>query len=103
MNSCGSQGPPSRAYSLCHVTIIIKKMVSKHGEVVGALFEKVLRFLLAQIILTCSSDYSGSVKNTIAMKSTKVQTLGAVTLHATTACTDDASIVGLSPLNWAVV
>ena len=26
------------------------------------------------------------------MKSTKVQTLGAVTLHATTACTDDANI-----------
>ena len=37
------------------------------------------------------------------MKSTKVQTLGAVTLHATTACTDEASIVGLSPLNWAIV
>ena len=29
------------------------------------------------------------------MKSTEVQTLGAVTLHATTACTDDASIVAL--------
>ena len=28
----------------------------------------------------------------------KVQTLGAVTLHATTDCTDDASIVGLGPL-----
>ena len=35
------------------------------------------------------------------MKSTKVQTLGAVVLHATTACTDDASIVG--PLSWAIV
>ena len=39
----------------------------------------------------------------ISMKSTKVQTLGAVGLHATTACTDDASIVGLGPLNWAIV
>ena len=29
------------------------------------------------------------------MKSTKVPTLGAVTLHATTAYTDDTSIVGL--------
>ena len=37
------------------------------------------------------------------MKSTKVQTLGAVTLHATTDCTDDAGIVGLGPLNWAIV
>jgi len=37
------------------------------------------------------------------MKSTKVQALGAVALHATTAaCTDDASIVGLGPLNWAI-
>ena len=35
------------------------------------------------------------------MKSTKVQTLGAVTLHATTDCTDDASIVGLGPFIWA--
>ena len=37
------------------------------------------------------------VKVTFPMKSTKVQTLGAVALHATTACTDDLSIVGLSP------
>ena len=37
------------------------------------------------------------------MKSTKVQTLSAVTLHATTDCTDDASIVGLGPVNWAIV
>ena len=37
------------------------------------------------------------------MKSTKVQTLGAIALHATTDCTDDASIVGLGPLNWAIV
>ena len=40
---------------------------------------------------------------TCLMKSTKVQTLGAVALHATTACTDDASIVVLSPLSWAIV
>ena len=31
------------------------------------------------------------------MKSTKVQTLGAVALHATAACTDEASIIGLTP------
>ena len=34
-------------------------------------------------------------------KSTKVQTLGAVALHATTDCTDEASIIG--SLNWAIV
>jgi len=32
---------------------------------------------------------------TLKMKSTKVQTLGAVALHGTTAYTDEASIVGL--------
>jgi len=32
-----------------------------------------------------------------------VQTLGAVALHAKTACTDEASIIGLSSLNWAIV
>jgi len=38
------------------------------------------------------------------MKSTKVQILSTVALHATTAWTDDASIVGLCPLNyWARV
>jgi len=37
------------------------------------------------------------------MKSTKVQTLGRVALHATTDCTNDTSIVGLGPLNWAIV
>ena len=37
------------------------------------------------------------------MKSTRVQTLGTVALHATTDCTDDASIVCLGPLNWAIV
>ena len=36
------------------------------------------------------------------MKSTKVKTLGTVALHATTDCTDDAKIVGLGPLNWAI-
>ena len=36
-------------------------------------------------------------------KKIKVQTLGAVALHATTACTDDASTVGLNPLNCAIV
>ena len=41
--------------------------------------------------------------STDSMKSTKVQTLGVVVLHTTTACTDDASIIGLSPLNWAIV
>ena len=43
-----------------------------------------------------------AVPNTTEMKSTKVQTLSAVALHATTACTDDSSIVGLDPLNWAI-
>ena len=33
--------------------------------------------------------------NATGMKSTKVQTLSTVALHATTDCTDDASIVGL--------
>ena len=37
------------------------------------------------------------------MKSSKVQTLGTVALHAATDCTDDASIVGLGPLNWAIL
>ena len=37
--------------------------------------------------------------NNIKMKSTKVQTLGAVALHSITPCTNDASIAGLSPLN----
>ena len=37
------------------------------------------------------------------MKSTIVQTISAVALQATTASTDDASIDGLSPLNWAIV
>ena len=37
------------------------------------------------------------------MKSTKVQTLGAVALNATTACTDDASIAGFGPLHLDIV
>jgi len=36
------------------------------------------------------------------MKSTKVQILGTVALHARTDCKDDTSIVGLGPLNWAI-
>ena len=45
-----------------------------------------------------------AVPKTTEMKSTKVQTLGAVALHATctTACTDETSIIGLSSLNWAI-
>ena len=31
------------------------------------------------------------------------QTLNAVALPATTACTDDANIVALGPLTWAIV
>ena len=38
----------------------------------------------------------------IIMKSTEVQTLGAVALYTTTACTDEASIIGLGSLNWAI-
>ena len=49
------------------------------------------------------SVYIVVIQNMFQMKSTKVQTLGAITLHATTDCTDDASIVGLGPLNWAIV
>ena len=40
---------------------------------------------------------------TLQMKSTKVKPLGTVALHATTAFTDDASIIDLSPLSWAIV
>ena len=40
---------------------------------------------------------------TLQMKSTKVKTLGTVALHATTACTDDASIIDLGPFSWAIV
>ena len=35
----------------------------------------------------------------VTMKTTKVQTLGAVALYATAAYTDDASIVGFGPLH----
>jgi len=44
-----------------------------------------------------------TTNTTCFMKSTKVQTLSAVALHTTTDCTDGASIVGLGPLNWAIV
>ena len=47
--------------------------------------------------------YMLTVSMMITMKSTKVQTLGAFALHATTACTDDASTAGLCPLNCAIV
>ena len=45
------------------------------------------------------------ISDKVEMKSTKVQTLGTVTVRATTDCTDDASIVGLGPLNcnWSIV
>ena len=59
-----SRGPPSRAYRLRHVTITITNMVSKYGKLSVPSsfcpFGKVLRVLLAQIVLC--SDYSGSVK-----------------------------------------
>ena len=36
-------------------------------------------------------------------KSPEAQILSTVALHKITACTDDASIFGFSPLNWAIV
>ena len=51
-------------YCLRHVTITITNMVSKYGKLSGPSsfcpFGKVLRVLLAQIVLC--SDYSGSLK-----------------------------------------
>ena len=59
-----SRGLPSRAYRLRHMTITITNMVSKYGKLSGPSsfcpFGKVLRVLLAQIVLC--SDYSGSMK-----------------------------------------
>ena len=59
-----SRGPPSRAYRLRHVTITITKWLPKYGKLSGTSsfcpFGKVLRVLLAQIVL--GSDCSGSVK-----------------------------------------
>ena len=56
--------PPSRAYRLRHMTITITKWFPKYGKLSGTssfcLFGKVLRVLLAQIVL--GSDYSGFVK-----------------------------------------
>ena len=49
----------------------------------------------------CNSQESTSPADR--MKSTKVQTLSAITLHTTTDYTDDASILGLGPLSWAIV
>ena len=59
-----SRGPPSRAYNLRHVTIIIRKwlpnMVKLSVALESAHSREDSRLLLAQIILR--SDYSGSVK-----------------------------------------
>ena len=50
---------------------------------------------------------TGSAKTghftSVTMKTTKVQTLGAVALYATAACTDDASIVGFGPLHLILI
>jgi len=51
------------------------------------------RWLILNICLP--SDCNSCPRAHVEMKSTKVQTLGAVTLLATAACTDDANIVGL--------
>ena len=63
-----SRDRPSRAYGLRHVTIIRESVITKWFPNMGKLsgtsslcpFEKVIRFLLAQILL--GSDYSPSVK-----------------------------------------
>ena len=63
-----SRDRPSRAYGLRHVTIIRESVITKWFPNMGKLsgtsslcpFEKVIRFLLAQIVL--GSDYSPSVK-----------------------------------------
>ena len=59
-----SRCPPSRAYKLRHVTIIIRKwlpnMVKLSGALDSAHSRKDTNILLAQI--TLRSDYSGSVK-----------------------------------------
>ena len=61
-----SRGPPSRAYRLRHVTIAIAKWFPKYGKLSWTSsfcpFGKVLRVLLAQIVL--GSDYSVSLKVT---------------------------------------
>ena len=63
-----------------------------------------LRTVVIQKTLDLSVMQALQVLYTInEMKSTKVQTLGAVALPTRTACTDEASIVGLSPLSWAIV
>ena len=58
------RGPPSRAYNLRRVTIIIRKwlpnMVKLSGALDSAHSREDTNILLAQIILR--SDYSGSVK-----------------------------------------
>ena len=66
INRLASRGPPrpSRAYNLCHVTLIIRKWLPIMGKLSGALDSAYSRedtnILLAQIILC--SDCSGSVK-----------------------------------------
>ena len=59
-----SRGPPSRAYNLRHVTIIIRKwlpnMVKLSGALDSAHSREDTNILLAQI--TLRSDYSGSVE-----------------------------------------
>ena len=59
-----SQGPPSHAYNLRHVTIIIRKwlpnMVKLSGVLDSVHSREDTNILVAQIILR--SDYSGSVK-----------------------------------------
>jgi len=48
-------------------------------------------------------EFLSSHSQTVSVKSTKVQTLGAVALPATTAYTNDASIVDLGPFSQAIV
>ncbi len=64
INRRGFARPPSHAYNLRHVTIIIRKWLPNMAKLSGALDSAHSRedtnILLAQIILR--SDYSGSVK-----------------------------------------
>ena len=51
----------------------------------------------------CTCICVNRTNNPLREKHYKVQTLGAVALPATTACTDDASIACLGGLSWAIV
>ena len=62
---------------------------------------KLDNYVLQAILMACSL-VDGDTMQPITSKHAK-QTLCAVTLHATTACTDKASIIGLCSLNWAIV